>query len=91
MLVSFPKVFSFPTDLNEKVGLSDKYEKQNMQCTLEKRKYSAVVSNWPCGQEPIQLPQIRATAFLQVSLFLDKLFPRKITVSRGQFLHLIVA
>ena len=33
---------------------------------------------------------IRATAFLQVSLFVDKLFPRKITVSRGQFLHLIV-
>ena len=30
------------------------------------------------------------TAFLQVSLFLDKLFPRKITVPRGQFLHLIV-
>ena len=26
----------------------------------------------------------------QVSLFLDKLFPRKIIVPRGQFLHLIV-
>lgn len=49
VVVSFPKVFSFPTDLKEKVGLSDKCEKQNMQCKQEKRKYSAVVSNWPRG------------------------------------------
>ena len=40
-------------------------------------------------QEPItrsvQLPLIRATAFLQESLFLDRLFPRKLTVVAWTF------
>ena len=40
-------------------------------------------------QEPItrsvQLPLIRATAFLQESLFLDRLFPRKMTVVAWTF------
>ena len=43
----------------------------------------------PWNQEPIsrsvQLPWIRAMAFLQVSLFLDKLFPWKMTVIAWTF------